>query len=162
VLKRSRNSNAGTGSSAELLFEQYLGKVFSYISFRVNNTQLAEDLTLQVLKGFFCQAGHGCRDSENLPVSLFTAARTLLLGNLPRAALPVSGVPPEAGKGAQLNLRAGLERLSPQEKDIVALKLGPGLSNRCIGRILGLSEADVGMNLCRALNKLNGCLCNQA
>jgi DNA-directed RNA polymerase specialized sigma24 family protein len=155
-LKQSRNSNAGMGSSAELLFEQYLDKVFSYISFRVNNTQLAEDLTLRVLKGVFCQAGNGNRDNENLPVNLFTAARTLLQGNLPRAALPVSGVPPEAGNSTQFSLQSGLERLSPQEKDIVALKLGPGLCNRCIGRILELSEVQVGIELFQALSKIKG------
>jgi DNA-binding NarL/FixJ family response regulator len=157
VLKRSRNLAAGTGSSAELLFEQYLVKVFSYMSFWVNNTQLAEDLTLQALKGVSFGAENCDRDSENLSISLFTAARTLIQGNLPHSAWPGFNSPHKSGNRDQFKLQAGLERLSSQEKEIVSLKLSSGLSNRSIGRILGRPEADIGLHLRQALDKLNGC-----
>jgi DNA-directed RNA polymerase specialized sigma24 family protein len=158
VLKRSPNSTAGRGTSAEILFEQYLDKVFSYVSFWVNNTQLAEDLTLKAFKQVSLVARDCDRDSENFSVSLFTAARRVLRGNRSQTRTPVFDFPPEAGDEALQKFRKGLAALSPQEKELVALKLGSGLSNRCIGRILGLSEAEIGMYLCRVLNQLNGCL----
>jgi RNA polymerase sigma factor (sigma-70 family) len=54
----------------------------------------------------------------------------------------------------RIALSAALVGLDPREREIVALKFFAGLSNAEIGRVLEISESNVGTRLHRTVNKL--------
>jgi RNA polymerase sigma-70 factor (ECF subfamily) len=51
-------------------------------------------------------------------------------------------------------VRAALAALDPRDRDLVALKFHAGLSNAEIGKVLALSESNVGTRLHRVMQKL--------
>ena len=51
-------------------------------------------------------------------------------------------------------VRAALGRLSPRERELVALKFAGGLSNEEIARVVGISASNAGTRLHRTLEKL--------
>ena len=51
-------------------------------------------------------------------------------------------------------VRAALGRLTPRERELVALKFAGGLSHEEIGRVLGISASNAGTRLHRTLGKL--------
>jgi RNA polymerase sigma factor (sigma-70 family) len=53
-----------------------------------------------------------------------------------------------------LQVRTALERLSPVDQEIIALRFGAGHTNRSIAALVGLSEANVAQRLRRALRKI--------
>jgi RNA polymerase sigma-70 factor (ECF subfamily) len=57
-------------------------------------------------------------------------------------------------------VRVALGTLEPKERDLVALKFQAGLSNAEIGRVLAMSESNVGTKLHRAMEKLRRA-CNE-
>ena len=136
------------GVSSEALYEQYLVPVFQYISHRVNDTRTAEDLTLGVLKKAFSGVKDILRNEENLSIYVFTLAWKAVQSH------GKAEVAEDCSEGGQFH--ECLSRLSPPEQDIMALKLCSGLDNRCLGRVLGLSESEVGQHISRALVRMNG------
>ena len=51
-------------------------------------------------------------------------------------------------------VRAALGRLTPRDRELVALKFAGGLSHEEIGRVLGISPSNAGTRLHRTLEKL--------
>jgi RNA polymerase sigma factor (sigma-70 family) len=154
------------GNATWVFLEPYLVRVFRYISYWVNHRTYAEDLTLTVLKKALPGFKSGCMDDDSLSVWIFAVARDEIRsynsqykGNLsgPREKSGAQGDGLVEGPAWQ-RLQAGLENLSPPEKEIIALKLGAGLSNRCIARIMGMSDSRASNGLCLGLKKLNGSL----
>jgi RNA polymerase sigma-70 factor (ECF subfamily) len=74
-----------------------------------------------------------------------------------------SGVTPEdhaEGIVRRETVRAALATLDPKDRDLVALKFQAGLSNAEIGRVLAMSESNVGTKLHRTMEKLRRA-CNE-
>jgi RNA polymerase sigma-70 factor (ECF subfamily) len=154
------------------LYEQYMPRVFRYISYRVNDVHLAEDLT----SGVFLKALQGFNQYRSDKASFFTwllsIARYMVIDHyrvsgkrqtipLERATemLPEIASPEEeALRGEELQrLQVCLAGLARQEQEIISLKFGAELTNRQIAGMLSLSESNVGTILYRTVRKLRDC-----
>ena len=151
------------------LYDEYLDKVYRYIQYRVNNMQLAEDLTSTVFEKALVNFGKFSNDRASFSTWIFTIARNVVIDHyrvsgkrqpvpLEEAAAQSSGIQsPEEQlerKDERERLNLCLAELSEEEQDIVRLKFGTEMNNRQIGKMLGLSESNVGTKLYRAIRKL--------
>ncbi len=125
----------------ELLCERYLPVVFQYINYWVNNTELAEELTLRALKKALIRFGEGYTEEITFALGIFTTARKEIQNH-----------------SRVSSLKPILPNLSHQEQEVISIKLGAELDNRRIAKILNLPESDVGRIVYESLGKLNGCL----
>jgi len=148
------------------LYRQYLPRILNYMRLRVENDDLAQDLTAEVFERAVSRQ-HTLRRPEAFGAWLFRIARTTvaahyrqsrsvqsleLVGDQP--ALQAS--PPEAAMRHEelARLREGLSTLSEREKEIIRLKFGGGLGNQDIAGVLWLRPGHVAVILHRALRKL--------
>jgi len=151
------------------LYEEYLDKVFRYVQYRVNNMQLAEDLTSTVFEKALVNFSKYSRHKASFSTWIFYIARNVLIDHYrvygKRQAVPLeetadrpSGdLSPEEEllKGEELaRLQVRLAELSQEEQEIIRLKFGAELNNRQIAKTVGLSETNVGTKLYRAVRKL--------
>ena len=152
------------------LYEEYLPKVFRYVRYRVNDLQVAEDLTSGVFEKALTSFSKFSSDKASFSTWIFTIARNTVIDHyrvrgrrqmvsLDEAAIEVPSSDPGPDEAVEKQeererLRACLSELSREEQEIVSLKFGSGLSNRQIARTTGLSESNVGTKLYRAVRKL--------
>ncbi len=150
------------------LYEQYLPKVFRYISYRVGDIHLSEDLTSDVFEKALAGFGSYCSDKASFFTWLLSIARHAVIDHyrvsgkrqtipLERAAEMSSGnASPEeeaVRKDELQRLQTCLAGLPQQEQEIISLKFGAEMSNRQIAKMLSLSESNVGTMLYRAIRK---------
>jgi RNA polymerase sigma factor (sigma-70 family) len=161
-----------TGSFAQL-YEEHLSSVFRYISYRVGNQTVAEELTSAVFEKAL-NAFHRYQKEKAQPQTwLITIARNTVIDyfrkSLSRNNVPLESVievasadpPPQEEaerKEEYQRLRFCLETLSSREQEIVSFKFGAELTNRRIASVLDLSESNVGIILYRAIGKLRSCV----
>jgi DNA-directed RNA polymerase specialized sigma24 family protein len=139
VLDLRKNSDGDIAGAAEQLCEQYLTGIFRYVNYRVNDTELAEELTLNALLKALSGIKHISGQDSALLVRLFKTARNEVRDYLRSASFePV------------------LSGLSSQEQEVFSLKFGAALNNKIISEILGLSEPGISRILNVSLRKLNG------
>ncbi|MBI4286382.1 MAG: sigma-70 family RNA polymerase sigma factor [Chloroflexi bacterium] len=151
------------------LYEQYLPKVFRYISYRVRDTALAEDLTSSVFEKALSKMSSYRTDKASLATWLLAIARHQVIDHyrvsskrqavsLEEAAdTPSPRTSPEEAlirKEEVQRLHVCLAELSEREQEIISLKFGAEMTNRQISGVLGLSESNVGTILYRAVGKL--------
>jgi RNA polymerase sigma-70 factor (ECF subfamily) len=166
---------AYTGESAREafaeLYEQHFPRVFRYISYRVNDIQLAEDLTsetfVKALKGFSSYRS----DRASFSTWIMSIARHTVIDHhrvsAKREVLPLEKAAEasseevteeEAVRKEELRrLHECLAGLGQQEQEIISLKFGAELTNREIAVMLNISESNVGTILYRAVRKLRDC-----
>jgi RNA polymerase sigma factor (sigma-70 family) len=154
------------------LYEEYLPKVFRYMSYRVNDVSAAEDLTSSVFEKVLTKLTSYRSDKSSFSTWLFTIARNTVIDYY-RTVSKKQTVPLEKAaemsetksspeeefsrKEEQQRLKACLAALSVQEQNIVSFKFGSELTNRQIANMIGLSESNVGTILYRAVRKLRDC-----
>jgi RNA polymerase sigma-70 factor (ECF subfamily) len=151
------------------LYEEYLDKVFRYIQYRVNNMQLAEDLTSAVFEKALVNFSKYSSDKASFSTWIFSIARNVVIdyyrvhGKRQTVSLEETTEMPSRDLSPEEELlkREELKRLQvfltdlPQgEQEIIRLKFGAELNNRQIAKTLGLSESNVGTKLYRAIRKL--------
>ncbi len=157
------------------LYEQYFPRLYSYLSYRVDSTQDAEDLVaetfIKVVKGlptFKAQHQHSFaawlfRIAHNTLVSFQrdkqhwqTVAATLPLEVAEDLPAPQNQLPEEQLlKQEQIRLvRHMLESLAPRQQEVLKLKFFGELRNREIAAILDLDERSVSAYLHRGLEEL--------
>jgi DNA-directed RNA polymerase specialized sigma24 family protein len=137
VLKSRQTAAEVKESVSDLLCEQYLPRVFRYVSYWVDNRQSAEDLTLNSLKQALARYGSCCKNESIFSIGVFAVARKEI-----QDYLRISSIKP---------IRPNL---SPQEQEVISLKLGAMLDNRRISKITGFSESSVSTLICQSLCKL--------
>ncbi len=141
MLKLRQESGEAGENVVELLCEHYLPAVFQYVNYWVNNTELAEELTLSSLKKAMANYRDGYREENTFALRVFTSARK------------------EVQSHSRLSsLKPILPNISYQEHEVVSLKFGAALDNRRISKILNLTESTVGRIIYESLSKLNGCM----
>lgn len=163
---------AGAGESFAELYEEHLPKVFRYMQYRVNDIQLAEDLTSATFEKALVNFARYSRDRAAFSTWLFSIARNTVIDHYRvkarehtaplEAAAQVSSREPSPEQLAVRKEEIGrlslcLAGLSADEQEIVHLKFGGELNNRQIARLLGISESNVGTKLYRAVRKLRDC-----
>jgi len=147
-MTRGRETKQRDESTLDLLCEQYLPRVFQYTSFYIDDKRSAEEITLDTLRQILISQRISCDDQEMFLFNLFTAVRQAVFHYL-QIQKPFSAKnPPKA-----ITLSC-LKSLSSQEREVIALKIHAGLSNQCIGRILGISESTVSLLLYKILSRM--------
>ena len=151
------------------LYEEYLDKVFRYIQYRVNNIQLTEDLTSAVFEKALANFSKYSKDRASFSTWIFSIARNQIIDyyrvNRKRQAVSLEEVMHRSSnvRSPEEELERKVERerlnlclagLSKEEQEIIQLKFGAELNNRQIGKMLGLSESNVGTRLYRAIRKM--------
>jgi DNA-directed RNA polymerase specialized sigma24 family protein len=122
----------------DLLREQYLPKLYGYVMYRVNDSHLAESITLKVLRMTATERSVST-DSGKLTMILFSAARR------------------ELQDLTQADVNPVFLNLSAEEREVLSLRLGAHLDARTISKILGLSPSVIRVITCRSLCKLESC-----
>ena len=151
------------------LYDEYLDKVYRYIQYRVNNMQLAEDLTSTVFEKALVNFDKFSNDRASFSTWIFSIARNTVIDHYrvsgKRKTVPLEEVTAQSSgeqspeeelerKDEKERLNLCLAELSEEEREIVRLKFGAELNNRQIGKMLGLSESNVGTKLYRAIRKM--------
>jgi RNA polymerase sigma-70 factor (ECF subfamily) len=152
-------------------YGEYLPRVLNYVRLRVESEDLAQDLTAQTFERALSRL-HTLRDRQAFGGWLFRIARTIVAGYYRRRkpVLPLENVDgdpahdlpsTEPSVERQLMqseaveaLRDALVLLSGREQEIIRLRFVAGLTNRAIGKTMGLREGNVAVILFRALRKL--------
>ncbi len=149
----------------ERLYATCRDDVYAYVASVLGDRALAEDVTALAFERVFRKRSlfNARRGSER--AWLFGIARNAALDELRRRKrLAALGHDPPAeqvqagddGEGAlrRATVRVALARLSPRERELIALKFHAGLSNPDIARVLGVSESNAGTLLHRTITKL--------
>jgi RNA polymerase sigma factor (sigma-70 family) len=154
------------------LYEEYMPKIYRYVSYRVNDVATAEDITSIVFEKALTRFQDYCSERGAISTWLFTIARNSVIDyyrrRSKRPTVPLDDALPLANGGdpvaAEMErremldlLRLCLEILSHREQDIVSLKFGGEATNRQISHLVRLSESNIGTILYRAVRKLRDC-----
>lgn len=151
------------------LYEEYMPKIYRYIRYKVNNTQLAEDLTSTTFEKALVNFDKYCSDKASFSTWLFSIARNIVIDHY-RVVGRRRVVPLEEATGVPMSdlspdemveqseemamLHSCLVKLPHADQEIIRLKFAAELNNRQIAKMLGLSETNVGSRLYRAVKKL--------
>jgi RNA polymerase sigma factor (sigma-70 family) len=150
-------------------YEQYLPKVFKYVSYRIPDTSQAEDLTSAVFEKALTKFKSYSSEKAAFSTWIFTIARNTLIDYFRKKStervvpMDESFDSPDDDKSPEQTaideeecrkLRACVAKLSPGEQEIISLKFGADMTNRQIAGMLSLSDSNVGVTLYRAVRKL--------
>jgi RNA polymerase sigma factor (sigma-70 family) len=160
--------SGAAGAFAEL-YQQYLPKVYRYISYRITDTHLAEDLTSTVFEKALTKFKSYSSEKANFSTWIFTIARNTLIDHYrvshkaqtvplddPVGSGNPDTSPEEEGERAEEVgiLNSYIALLTAAEQEIISLKFGAEMTNRQIARMLNLTESNVGIIVYRAVRKL--------
>jgi RNA polymerase sigma factor (sigma-70 family) len=160
------------GEQFEALYQRTFPRVYAYVASMLRDRSAAEEVTAQAFERAYrkrssYRAGRGSPEAW-----LFGIARHAALDELRRLKrrAPLEADPEDVGALApedhaegvvrRETVRAALATLEPKDRDLVALKFQAGLSNAEIGRVLAMSESNVGTKLHRTMEKLREA-CNE-
>ncbi len=151
------------------LYDENMSKVYRYIYYKVNNQQVAEDLTSEVFEKALVNFSKYNSEKAAFSTWIFTIARNTItdfyraqpkvkMVNIEEAVATPSKDPGpeetiESGEEKQL-LRRCIAKLPKNEQEIVRLKFTMEMTNREIAKVLGLTESNVGVMLYRIIRKL--------
>jgi RNA polymerase sigma-70 factor (ECF subfamily) len=151
------------------LYEQFMPKVYRYISFRIRDENLVQDLTSIVFEKALTKFSSFNPQKASFSTWIFTIARNTVIDHFrvrqkdkylepePPAYASVQYPSPEdemIKMENTLRLRVFLSRLKKREQEVIILKYSNGMSNREIAGVLNLTETNVGSILCRTIRKL--------
>jgi RNA polymerase sigma-70 factor (ECF subfamily) len=149
----------------ETIFEENKGKLFSYLVRMAGNADTASD----ILQESVTRCMERYQDHAISPALLFTVARNALIDHMRRhsrhTGLEEGHRDDRADPERSLLIRdryarvlAGLQRLDPEERDIISLVVSSGLSYRGIAAVMSMSEANIKVKVHRARLKLKSFL----
>jgi len=160
-------------SSFARLYEEHMAYVFRYISYRVGNQTVAEELTSTVFEKALEAFRKYDKEKASPRTWLIAIARNTVIDHFRKAstrntvplqeAIAVESGDPSPQEATERKeelqrLRFCYETLAQREQEIVSLKFGAEFTNRYIATALGLSETNVGQILYRAVCKLRNCV----
>ena len=149
------------------LYERHISRIYSYITRRINDVHVAEDLTAIVFQNAFKDLRRRQWSGEYFTAWLYQIARNEVAGWHRRnklrlflridAALVDSKYTPEELLQDQDNsrlLRDCLTRLAPKDKELLELRFIEGLSVAEVSQLLGIRSNLVHQRTHRALERL--------
>jgi len=155
------------------LYDHYFPKVYSYLLYRIQDPQVADDLTSQIFERALTRLDQYRPERGAFSTWLFAIARNCLkkhwrrerlrrllpleaARHRPAAAPTVEEMVDQNDQLAQL--MPLIRALDERERNILALKFGAGLTNRRIAEITGLTANHVGVLVYRTLKQLREAL----
>jgi RNA polymerase sigma factor (sigma-70 family) len=150
-------------------YEQYLPKIFRYVSYRVNDKFLAEDITSIIFEKALTKFSQYNAEKAAISTWIFRIARNTVIDHYRASSrertvqLDEALDTPEHDKSPEQAmieeeesrmLQRCIKKLSGAEQEIVSLKFSAEMTNRQIAGMLGLTESNVGVILYRAVRKL--------
>ena len=160
------HAERSAGEQFEALYQRTFPRVYAYVASMLRDRSAAEEVTAQAFERAYrkrasYRAGRGTPEAWLFGIARHAALDELrrLKRRAPLEADPedLSAVAPEdhaEGVVRRETVRAALATLDPRDRDLVALKFQAGLSNAEIGRVLAMSESNVGTKLHRTMEKL--------
>ena len=153
-----------------ILYEQFMPKIYRYISFRIRDENMAQDLTSTVFEKALTKFSSFNPHKASFSTWIFTIARNTVIDHyrvykkdeyLREPETPaynsVQFLSPEdeAIKAENTRrLRDFISRLNKREQEAIILKYSNEMSNREIAEVLNITETNVGSILCRTIRKL--------
>ena len=141
----------------DAIYEEELPRIYNYFLYRVNNRQVAEDLTSTTFERAWSSRKSYRADIAAISTWLFTIAHRVGVDYYRKKQLKVldidevyqlaGGESPENIIQTQFEkerLAKVIARLPGREQEIIALKYGAELSNQEIAGLLNLSASNVG------------------
>jgi RNA polymerase sigma-70 factor, ECF subfamily len=159
-------TGATPSEAFEALYRRAFPRVYGYVATLLRDRAAAEEVTAQAFERAYRKRRSFRASRGTEEAWLFGIARNAALDELRRRRRrAVLEAEPEdvhaAGTDEQVDgalrreaVRAALGRLTPRERELVALKFAGGLSHEEIGRVLGISPSNAGTRLHRTLEKL--------
>ena len=149
----------------ERLYRSSRDDVYAYVATLLRDRFAAEDVTALAFERAYRRRGSFKPARGSARAWLFGIARNAALDELRRrgrsaslesdVAAPETSVGDEAEHGLRRAVvRAGLEALTPRERELVALKFFAGLTNAELAAVIGTTETNAGTRLHRVLDKL--------
>ena len=150
----------------EALYRSSRDDVYGYVAGLLRDRSAAEEVTAAAFERAFRRRHRFDPRRGTHRAWLFGIARNAALDELRRRGRQVELVADPADLDAdsvvddtearlrRAALGAALARLSPRERELIALKFFAGLSNAEIGDVIGVSETNAGTRLHRVLTKL--------
>jgi len=165
--KLIQRAKRGDPTAFAEIYDRYQPAIFRYISCRVSDVAIAEDLTSEVFVHLVESIDGFTYQGRPLLAWLYTIARNLVTDHY-RSAGRDSTVPlhegltddsPNPGEAAehaldQQRLSAALAHLTEEQRQVILLKFFEGLDNESIAQILGKSYGAVKSLQHRALEAL--------
>jgi RNA polymerase sigma-70 factor, ECF subfamily len=148
------------------LYERVFPRVYAYVASVLRDRSAAEEVTAQAFERAYRKRSTYRPGRGSAEAWLFGIARHAALDELRRlkrrATLEgdpedIHGTSPQDHAEAVVRretVRAALAALEPRDRDLVALKFHAELSNAEIGRVLGMTESNVGTKLHRVMQRL--------
>jgi RNA polymerase sigma factor (sigma-70 family) len=158
-----------TTARFDALYRETASDLFAYVMTLLRDRAAAEDVTAQAFERAYRRQAAFDPGRGSQRAWLFGIARNAALDELRRrrrsAALladpedPAAGHEPGSEDAAEAAVRraavrAALAGLDPRDRELVALKFHAGLSNAEIAGVLGISVANAGTRVHRAVTRL--------
>jgi RNA polymerase sigma-70 factor (ECF subfamily) len=158
-----------TREAYAVLYEQFMPKVYRYITFRIKDENMAQELTSMVFEKALTKFDSFNAHKASFSTWIFTIARNTVIDHYrvykkhedivsdveTKTTVQYPSPEDEAIKTENTGrLRVFLSRLNKREQEAITLKYSNGMSNREIAEVLNLTETNVGSILCRTIRKL--------
>lgn len=159
----------GTAELFGKLYEEYLPRVYQYVSYRVDNRSEVEELTSIVFEKALTKFNTYNSQKAAFSTWIFTIAHNIVIDYYRKRSreqkykeqVESGAVEPSISPEDEVvrleeirKLRECLSLLNRNEQEFISLKFSGEMTNREIARITGFSESNVGTILCRAIRKL--------
>ena len=164
----------GDAAALSAIYDQYAQKIYVYFYHRLGDRQLAEDLTGDVFVRMVEAADTARFADTSLSGWLYRIAHNLLVDYLRRRREEVGlpeRLPSQGGdedptavaerKLAQDRLRQALQTLTEEQRQVIILRFGEGLTAREVAAIMGKRENAIWQLQHRALNNLRRALAGE-
>lgn len=151
----------------DALYRTCVGDLYAYVRTLLRDDSAAEDVTALAFERAYRRRERYDPARGTQRAWLFGIARNAALDELRKRGRTTSllhdvaeetpgGDPVAHAERAarRAEIRAGMERLSARDRELIALKFFAGLDNAELAEVLGVSESNAGTKLHRAMTKL--------
>jgi RNA polymerase sigma factor (sigma-70 family) len=152
------------------IYDHYFPRIYRYIFYRLQDAQLADDLTAQTFEETLRSITRYQPERGPFAVWIFAIARNIIKKHLRaqriRQWVSLDAIAHHAAEDTPhleevllhqdrlAHLVHHLSELDERQRDLIALKFSAGFTNRRISELTGLSESNVGVILYRTLRRL--------
>ena len=160
-----RQCQQGNWEQFGLLFDAFHEKIYRFVFFRTQHKEIAEDITSQIFTKALERLGTYNSSKAKFSTWLYQIARNAVIDHY-RTRKETAGIEEAWGVAAatsveeELNTRQNLEQamkylneLTPQQRDIVILRVWDDMPYKDIAEVMGMSEAGVKMAFLRVMAK---------